>query len=545
MGAWTSAQRSDTCSSPQSCGDSASEAARKLAAVQDLLGPIIAGVPPGQVGFPVVAREGDDCNATYNALRTRPFAYSDHGYPLVIFLPATTAEVAALVRELRAVAERLHEHGVHVAVACGCRTCSFRRSTAKGKADVRLRLNADGQLSMASDCVTIDLQRINYARLDARCNTIAVGGGAKLKHVFEALRGHNLGVATGTHGDTGVGGLTLSGGVGYLCARLGMACDTMTEATVVLASGAVVVATDRNEHAALMRALRGGGGNFGVVTEFVFECADVSQCSGGAQLCFAPTQGMLQAALRSWDNAVQTCMRPHQFSIFVLPIGAPGYGVVGSSVSGKHDASADGEFLARLSRVEGALVKIGAFRPMDFCTELQPIVDRFVPRMNMCDTGLCLDSLSDRLIGVIVERSRGPARLFFRQTGIFMLMPVAYAAARGLAGRPSCVRRGKYWLFCETTWLSESDKAAALEWHRETVRQVRALPQCVGTTAHTWQVRGDEASTYDDARAGAAPAAAAAREFVRRAKHRYDPTNFWRMNVNVEPAAAEPDSEDV
>ena len=130
--------------------------------------------------------------------------------------------------------------------------------------------------AVADDLVMLSLTNLRSVVVDAPARTARVGGGALWDHVLAETERYNLGVVTGLVSHTGVGGLTLGGGYGYLSRAWGLSCDALLEATVVLASGEVVVA--RPDDAAtkdLFWGLCGGGGNFGVVTEFVFRLRPV------------------------------------------------------------------------------------------------------------------------------------------------------------------------------------------------------------------------------------------------------------------------------
>jgi FAD/FMN-containing dehydrogenase len=129
--------------------------------------------------------------------------------------------------------------------------------------------NAGGS-GICDDGLVIDLSRIRYTHVDPEAGTVRVRGGSTWGDVDHATHTFGLALPSGIISTTGVGGLTLGGGLGYLTRKCGLAIDNLIEDSVVLADGRLVTANEQHNED-LLWALRGGGGNFGVVTSFVFK----------------------------------------------------------------------------------------------------------------------------------------------------------------------------------------------------------------------------------------------------------------------------------
>ncbi len=137
-----------------------------------------------------------------------------------------------------------------------------------------------GGLGIANDALVIDLSPMKGINIDPVTKTVSVQGGCLLKEVDHATHAVGMAAPSGVFGTTGVGGITLGGGLGHLTRQYGLAIDNLLEANVVLANGSYVKAS-ATENPDLFWALRGGGGNFGVVVSFLFKLNPADTVYGG------------------------------------------------------------------------------------------------------------------------------------------------------------------------------------------------------------------------------------------------------------------------
>ena len=156
-----------------------------------------------------------------------------------------------------------------------------------GKMDLPIAVRGGGHsvpgFGTADNALVVDLGRMKGIRVDPRLKTVWAEGGCTWGDFNHATHAFGLATTGGIISTTGIAGLTLGGGIGYLTRGAGLSADNLVSADVVLADGSFVTASEKN-HPDLFWALRGGGGNFGVVTSFQYKLQDIKDIIGGAML---------------------------------------------------------------------------------------------------------------------------------------------------------------------------------------------------------------------------------------------------------------------
>lgn len=259
------------------------------------------------------------------------------GWPAVIMRPATRGEVVDAVLHAR-------RNDLEIAVRSG-----GHGLLAHG--------TSDGGL-------VLDLGRLDHVVvLDAERRLVRVGGGATWGRVDEVLRARGWAISSGDTAGVGVGGLTLGGGFGWMVRKHGLAIDNLVAARVVLADGSVVTAS-ATRHRDLFWALRGGGGNFGVVVDFDFVAAEVPSAHFGEIVFEAVDPADI---MRDWRDAMRHAPRELTSALVLPPAGTDSE--VGSSATvtfcitgcGVNTADSALEPLLGLARVTRATIEERAY----------------------------------------------------------------------------------------------------------------------------------------------------------------------------------------
>jgi FAD/FMN-containing dehydrogenase len=362
--------------------------------------------------------------------------------------------------------------------------------------------------------LVIDLSRIQGVRVDPPARTVRVEPGVLWRTVDAATQAHGLATTGGTVSHTGVAGLTLGGGLGWLMARHGLTCDNLLSAEVVTADGAVLTASE-TDHPDLYWALRGGGGNFGVVTSFEFRLHDVGPTIFGGLRAYPLDQA--RDVLRFYRAFAAGA--PDDLTAFAMIMTLPG---------GPQAVAVATAWFGDPEKGDAALAPLRAFGtpmvdmigPMPY-VQLQQMFDAAAPHgiSRYWKSGYFTE-LSDELIEALVTRAAGlsplAALLFFHMHGLAgRIAPAATAFA---------ARRDQWDIDILTQWTDGPDA----ERHVAATREYWDAVAPFSSGAYVNHLDAD-----DEPRVRAAFGDNHAR--LVDVKRRYDPDNVFRHNNNIPP----------
>jgi FAD/FMN-containing dehydrogenase len=361
--------------------------------------------------------------------------------------------------------------------------------------------------AVADGALMIDLSPLRYVNVDPAARRARVGGGATWGDVDRATQAHGLAVTGGMISTTGVGGLTLGGGLGWLMGRHGLTVDNLAGAEVVLADGALVHACT-NKQEELFWALRGGGGNFGVVTEFELELHPV----GPEVMCLRTGAPLAQGAdvLRAYRELTSDApdLLTANASLIHDETGAPIAAILGCSL----DAS-----LELPPRFETA--------PMPYA-QLNSLLDAAYPRgaHNYWKSAFLRELSDDAIDALVAAHAECPSPM-----GAIVLEHLHGAATRVPVDATAVPHREEGYNFLVTAvWTDPADTDANVAWARATyaamepfVQDRRYVNYLAAEEADESLVRSAFGRNY---------------ERLRQLKQRYDPENVFRHNQNIPPA---------
>jgi FAD/FMN-containing dehydrogenase len=381
--------------------------------------------------------------------------------------------------------------------------------------------------STCDDGLVIDLAGMRDVSVDVHARTARAQGGALWADLDAAAQARGLAVTGGAVSHTGVGGLTLGGGMGWLMRKHGLSCDNLLSAEVVLADGGQVTASERSRPD-LFWALRGGGGNFGVATRLEFRLHEVPPPTV-AMVFFAPERG--REVLRAFGEWAPACPDETQAILFFLnapPLPflpaamhfAPFFVLMAATLADQPAAEATLRPMRELGHAFEMIT------PMPYTVLQSSFDEAFGHGLLVYEKGQFLAALGEDTIDGILE---GAARKRAGLSQIHLWSSGGGAVARVAPGDTAFVNRTSPFLVDVIGAWEEPGQADS---ERAWVRQ-------------TWEAcRGDWAGTYVNFLAEADPARVVDEVYGRRTYDRlaaikaiYDPGNLFRLNQNVAPAA--------
>ena len=365
----------------------------------------------------------------------------------------------------------------------------------------------------------IDLSPMKGIRVDPNARIAHAQGGVTWAELNRETQLHGLAVTGGVVSSTGIAGLTLGGGLGWLMGKHGLALDNLRSVELVTAEGNVLQVSE-SEHADLFWAVRGGGGNFGVVTSFEYRLHPVGPMITGGLVAHPFERA--RDVLRYFRDF--TASLPDEFTVFAGLIHAPdGSGTKLAAMVACHSGPlAEGDEAVRPLKQFGPPA-MDAIGPMPYC-QLNSMLDAAYPKgaLNYWKSSF-LARLSDEAIDMMIERfARCPTPM-----GQMLLEHFHGAAIRVKPTDTAFPHRADgYNLLVLGEWIDPAHTAPCIAWARETYT---AMEPFMGAGRYVNYLADDE--TGD-------PAAAAYGSNFRRlqeVKTKYDPGNFFHFNQNVRP----------
>jgi FAD/FMN-containing dehydrogenase len=375
--------------------------------------------------------------------------------------------------------------------------------------------------------MVIDLRELNHVEVDPAARTARVGGGATWGVVDAATQEHALAVTGGRVPGTGVAGLALGSGSGWLERKLGLTCDNLLSCEVVLASGEVVTASEA-EHIDLFFGLRGGSGNFGIVTEFTFQLHPMGPLLYAGMLMHPAERG--EEVLRFWRDFVTGA--PDEVNGAVAFISAPPEEFVPEPVRGKPVVGvivcyagdpAEGEEVMR-PLVEFGPPALAMVGPIPYAEGVQRLIEAGNPpgMQNYWQSDFC--DLPDEACAMLARY--GNARPSPLSAAI--VLPGGGAIARVDDDAMAFGQRSApFNIHLLHMWADPAENAAQIAWIKE-----------FGAAMKPWAFGGAYLNFIGDEGADRVREAFGEEKFARLQgiKAVYDPQNLFRLNQNIPPA---------
>ena len=380
--------------------------------------------------------------------------------------------------------------------------------------------------AVADGALMIDVSALKEILVDPATRTAVAGSGLRWREVDAATQAYGLATTGGVDGTTGIAGLTLGGGLGWLDRLAGLACDNLLAAEVVTADGQVLEVS-ADYHPDLFWALRGGGGNFGVVTSFTYQLHPVTEVYGGLLVY---TMDRAAEVLRTYREI--SADAPDRLALYAGLLTAPPAPFVPEHLRGQRVASLMPVYFGAADEAARALAPLltasppvlDLTKPMSY-QEVQRLADGLnPPGRHHYYTSEWLHGVDDQTIGDLVATAAdAPSPL-----SAIILKRMGGAAGRVPADATAFwYRDAAYHLDIHAQWAPGSPPGPHFAWARAARRAARRDWAGGGYVNF---IAADEGSDRIRAAYGGNYARLA------RIKAAYDPDNFFRLNNNIRPA---------
>jgi FAD/FMN-containing dehydrogenase len=375
--------------------------------------------------------------------------------------------------------------------------------------------------------LTIDLSQMKRIQVDPAARIARAQAGVTWGELDAATQEHGLAVTGGRVPSTGIAGLTLGAGSGWLERKHGFACDNLLEADVVTSDGHFLRANE-SENADLFWALKGGGGNFGVVTQFTYRLHQVGPLIYGGMLIWPGF--MAGDVARAYRDFIATAPDEVGGGIAFLtappepfvPEEARGKPAVGIIVTYAGDPKEGERVAAPLREIAGGPV-VDLVAPIPYVAA-QALIEPGNPpgRRNYWKADM-LDDLPDPAIDTVAEAAaRVPS-----PHSILLLQPLGGAVARVPADATALGRRDAKWVYhLISQWEDADDDEANMGWTREFATQLE--PYSSGGVYLTFTSDSGDDRVRDVFRTNY--------DRLRDVKDRYDPSNMFHLGQNIRPS---------
>jgi FAD/FMN-containing dehydrogenase len=374
-----------------------------------------------------------------------------------------------------------------------------------------------GGRALCDDGLVIDLSRMRSVFVDDATRRVRVQGGATLGDMDRETHVFGLTVPCGIVPKTGIGGLTLGGGVGWLIRKYGMTIDNLLSCQMVTADGKVLTAS-ASENADLFWALRGGGGNFGVVTSFEFQAHPVSTVLGGFLLY---PRAVAVDVIRHFRDYIASA--PDEVTAYAALLHGPdGSALVGLIIC-YCGSQAEGERVLQPLRKFGSPL-LNGIQPMPFPV-MQSLLSASFPDGNQNYWKSTLQrELPDEAISAIVEH----ANRLQSPLSVAVIEYYGGAASRVSNEATAYPHRNLPWdILFLAQWTDPGQSSMHRDWARSGEEMLRPFSQ----NAHLLSALDVESEAVIKTAFGPNLERLAA------IKKKYDPTNFFHVNVNISPGA--------